>query len=238
MTEVGLYSISVRGLDAPALLSWAAAEGIPFIHLRGGPRGYHLTDRPASVWRAWRRAADSTVPITGVTADTDLADLFADDPKIRDQAEEEVIRLAEAAAELGAAWLRLLSRTPPQAGWAGYELPTTAVPLLVEPHHPGWLAPGAFASLPAMGLLADTRQLAGTYPALAEAAERTGVLHLSDGGEGFGGSKAIADLVARRIAAGHPIEVAVEWTGADRSPQTCLARYRAATAWWAAEERP
>ncbi|MBX6382505.1 MAG: AP endonuclease [Microbispora sp.] len=234
--EVGLYSISVRGFDVPALLGWAAAEGIPFVHLRGGLRGHPLVTYPLSTLREWRRITADTVPITGVTADTDLADLLADDPEIRLRAGREVIRLAEAAAELGAGWLRLLSRTPPQAGWARHEPPATAVSLLVEPHHPGWLVPGAFVSPPGMRLLADTRQLAGVSSSLARVAERTDVLHLSDDGRGFDGSEPVADLVARRVAAGQRVEVAVEWTGADRSPRACLVRYRAAVAWWAARE--
>ncbi|MEV6986295.1 hypothetical protein AB0M95_34255 [Sphaerisporangium sp. NPDC051017] len=236
MTNVGLYSISVRGFDVPGLLGWAAAEGIPFIHLRGGSRGYHLRACAPSTLQRWRRIAAETVPITGVTADTDLADLLADDPVVRARATEDVVRLAEAAAELGAAWLRVLSRTPPEPGWAYHRLPTTALPLLVEPHHPGWLSSGAFPWLPEMRLLADTKQLAAPSPVLAEVIKRTRVLHLSDdglGGDGFGEA---ADLAASRIAAGQRIEVAVEWTGADRSPPTCLTRYRTAVTWWASRK--
>jgi hypothetical protein len=237
MTDVGLYSISVRGLDPPGLLCWARATDIPFVHLRGGPRGYHLTSRATSLLRLWRQIADDTVPITGVTADTDLRDLLADDPSVMAPAREEVVRLAEAAAELGAAWLRLLSRTPPEPRWARRELPTTAVPLLVEPHHPGWLLPGVLTLLPEVRLLADTMQLAGASPVLSEVVERTDVLHLSDDGQGLDGAERIADLTAGRIAAGGRIEVAVEWTGADRTPSACLARYRSAATWWIAREQ-
>ncbi len=230
MTDVGLYTISVRGLAVPDLLAWAAIEGIPFIHLRGGPRGYHLTSLDTGTVRGWRRIVADTVPITGVTSDIDLADVMRREPG----ACEKLVRLAELSAELGAGWVRLLARTPPTSGWTPRELPETAVPLLVEPHHPGWLVPEAFAMLPDVRLLADTRQLASGSPMPATAVERADVLHLSDDGEGL--DPAAADLAAHRIAAGQRIEVAVEWTGPDRTPATCLARYRAAVSWWATRE--
>jgi hypothetical protein len=40
-------------------------------------------------------------------------------------------------------------------------------------------------------------------------------------------------MAAARLGAGQRLEVALEWTGHDRSQATCVARYRAATAWWA-----
>ncbi|GII52816.1 hypothetical protein Pth03_12050 [Planotetraspora thailandica] len=228
--DVGLYSISVRGFDVPSLLRWATATGIPFIHLRGGSRGYCLTSVDRSTLRSWRPIIRDTVPVTGVTADVDLMDVLARRP----ESCEEVLRLAEAAAELGAKWLRLCARIPPAPGDARGELPTRAVPLLIEPHHPGWLTPAGFAALPHVRLLADTRQLAGQPTMLGPAVERADVLHLSDQGEGL--DTIVANLAARRIAAGQSIEVAVEWTGPDRSPKACRDRYRSACAWWRARE--
>lgn len=58
ITSVGLYSISVRGLNIPDLLVWAARANMPFIHLRGGPRGFDLARRTASALGEWRRQAD------------------------------------------------------------------------------------------------------------------------------------------------------------------------------------
>lgn len=250
---VGLYSISVRGLQVPSLLAWAAAEGIGFVHLRGGPQGFALADRDTATLRSWRRAVEDTVPITGVTADVDLADLLTDDLQTQREAREEVLRLASAASVLGAGWVRLLARAPLAAGgartWRESRLPDTAVPLLVELHHPQWLHPGTFAVMDGLlrrcsklRLLADTAQLASALAArgeharavLARSVAWTEVLHLSDNGEGLHtlGHAAVAQLAAGRIAAGHPLEVAVEWTGDDRSPHVCLARYRSAAAWW------
>lgn len=46
----GLYSIGVRGLSLPELLRWTASLGVPFLHLRGGPRGFDLRGRsPATL---------------------------------------------------------------------------------------------------------------------------------------------------------------------------------------------
>ncbi|MBI1757608.1 MAG: hypothetical protein HYR62_00025 [Actinobacteria bacterium] len=60
------------------------------------------------------------------------------------------------------------------------------------------------------------------------------VLHLSDDGRGLDtpGCRHVAALAAARIAAGHRMQVAVEWTGLTRTRVACLARYRSAVIWW------
>ncbi|MEV4381599.1 hypothetical protein [Streptosporangium sp. NPDC049644] len=252
-TPVGLYSISVRGLNVPDLLAWAASHTIPFVHLRGGPRGVDLAFQPAStVWR-WRKAAAETVPITGVTADIDVADLLTGDARTRRRAARDVAEVAETAAMLGAGWVRLLARTPLTASdlHQGAGLPVLAdspIPVLIEPHHPGWVAPDTLrpfldlvGACPQPGLLADTAQLAAALPPGSEGASWLGpvldharVLHLSDPGTGLdaAGHAVVAAAAADRIRAGQRLEIAVEWTGADRSPDECLTRYQEATAWW------
>ncbi|WP_433513758.1 hypothetical protein ACQP2T_61135 [Nonomuraea sp. CA-143628] len=254
MQPIGLYSISVRGLAVPDLLAWAAACGIPFVHLRGGPRGVALAARSDDTVRAWARAAQETVPITGVTADVDLADLLIGGPAVRRQAAQEVTRLAHATRILGGAWVRLLARTPltcRQLTGAAV-LPAAEVPLLAELHHPQWMAADLLMALldasgPTGGLrlLADTAQLAAALPAdgavpawLDLIADHAPVLHLSDRGTGLAGRgpALVAAAAQTRIHHGLPLQVAVEWTGPDRSPRACLARYRAATAWWRTSE--
>ncbi|MDP9842217.1 sugar phosphate isomerase/epimerase family protein [Streptosporangium lutulentum] len=253
-TPIGLYSISVRDLDVPELLRLAVANGVPFVHLRGGPRGFDLAaQRVATVWQ-WRKMAEDTVPITGVTADLDLADLLEGDSSDRTQAAYDLAQLTEAAALLGAGWVRLLARTPldervlADAGTLPV-LARSAVPLLVELHHPAWVEEGAFGPLIAMvescssvRLLADTAQLAaalpddGGTPAWAgQVLDHAAVVHLSDTGTGLHapGHALVAALAADRIDAGQCLEVALEWTGPDRNPAECVARYRAATTWWA-----
>ncbi|GAA4236848.1 hypothetical protein GCM10023075_60570 [Streptosporangium album] len=246
ITPIGLYSISVRGLEVPGLLGWAASYGVPFVHLRGGPRGVDLAAQSTKVVWQWRKAAvDTGVPITGVTADADLADLLTDDVSARARAAQKVVRLAESAALLGAEWVRLLARTPltgrEPAGAARLPvLANSAVPLLVELHHPGWMEPDAFVPLvelvdacPAVWLLADTAQLAAAIPAGSRAPAWLGcvldqakAVHLSDTGAGLdtAGHALVASPAAARIDAGQRLEVALEWTGADRSPSACLAR--------------
>ncbi|SDI49917.1 hypothetical protein SAMN05421505_1609 [Sinosporangium album] len=256
MQPIGLYSISVRGLAVPDLLAWAAACGMPFVHLRGGARGVGLTAQSDDTVRAWARVARETVPITGVTADVELADLLIGGSAVRWQAAQEVTRLARATRTLGGAWVRLLARTPltcrQLTGAAA--LPAAEVPLLAEIHHPQWMSTDVLTALldasgPTGGLrlLADTAQLAAALPADLPAtasgavpawldliAEHALVLHLSDPGTGLTGCgpALVAAAVQARIHHGLPLQVAVEWTGPDRSPRACLARYRAATAWW------
>ncbi|WP_030230265.1 hypothetical protein [Streptomyces sp. NRRL S-350] len=248
---VGLYSISVRGLDVPELLAWAADEQIPFVHLRGGPRGVDLARRDAATLAHWRHCAQGSVPVTGVSADLDLADLFDPDEAALAEAARELAGLARATDALGAGWVRLLARTPPAdvGTFRGRSLPSVAVPLLAELHHPGWLTETALAALeelldrsPRFGLLADTAQLGaaideagqGAAARLERVLARARVLHLSDSGQGLDGPgpRAVAELASARIAAGQAIEVAVEWTGQPRTPAECLTRYRAAAAWW------
>lgn len=253
-TPIGLYSISVRGLNVPNLLTWAVRAKIPFLHLRGGTRGIDLAAQPTAMIRRWRKAAEATVPITGVTTDVDLADLLIGDASARTRAVRDLAELAESAVMLGAGWVRLPARTPLTApvlaGGADLSvLVDSPIRLLVEPHHPGWLAPDAFRPLidlvescPSVRLLADTAQLAAAlsadtrFPAwLGPVLDHAEVLHLSDPGTGLDapGHAIIAAMAADRIRSGQCLEVAVEWTGPDRSPAECLTRYRAATAWWA-----
>ncbi|WP_327378822.1 AP endonuclease (plasmid) [Streptomyces sp. NBC_01216] len=251
---VGLYSIGVRGLGVPELLEWTAAQAIPFVHLRGGPRGYDLARQKRATLESWRRYARQFTPVTGVTADLDLADLFAADETDRARARAELERLAAAAAVLGAGWVRLLGRTVPQGGlfqaMHGGELPDVALPLLVELHHPLWLEPAALDALevllkrwPRLRLLADTAQLAAALPSAGQDAEDAlqralgfaRVLHLSDDGSGLhkADHRMVAARAAQRIAGGQGIELAVEWTGHPRTAQVCLERYQSACRWWA-----
>lgn len=260
---LGLYSIGVRGLDAGELLAAAARWRVPFVHLRGGPRGYNLARVPAARLAAWaRQARDDGVPVTMVAADTDLADFTAPGTIRYQDAAHELAALAAAAAELGAHAVRLLARAIPRdAEWETIAVPVGAAPgitVLVELHDPQWLTPGATARLhgllnqtPGLALLLDSAQIHDAWlrdPAvpwptlLAELAARAEVVHLSDRGDGLNGAghRLAARAVRGTASSGHDAEAAFEWTGADRAPQACLARYRAAAAWWAMqwEESP
>lgn len=247
MNGVGLYSIGVRGLQVPELLVLAHRHELGFVHLRGGPRGFDLVHRSPDELERWRRVVAATVPITGVTADLDLADLYHPDPGHRGRALRELENLARTALVLGAGWVRLLARRPmtiPDPGPV-----EVGVPLLIEPHHPAWweAAPHQFLldlleKIPDMAVLADTAQLAHAQsvhgPGMGErwqaTVARVKVLHLSDNGTGLDapGHECTARDLARRIHAGQPIEVALEWTGSDRTATACLQRHRALRHWW------
>lgn len=246
LTPVGLYSIGVRGLDVPELLAWAHRHQMGFMHLRGCHRGYDLTRQTPETLERWRRAARTTVPITGVTADLDLAHIHAPDPGERHRARRKLAALSAAAQGLGAGWVRLLARHPLTAPEGG---PIEAgLPLLVELHHPGWWAPAPHRALldllqtPHLGVLADTAQfthaLATIGTEVLDRWQRVGphvrVLHLSDDGSGLTdpGHALVASDIAHRIRLDQQVEVAVEWTGLDRTPAACLRRHRTHTRWW------
>lgn len=247
MTPVGLYSIGVRNLEVVDLLSWAHRHELGFVHLRGGPRGYDLARRSPDELKRWRQAAAATVPITGVTADLDLADLNNPNPAHRDQARRELEDLVRAARAVGAGWVRLLARHPLTTSSTS---PIGAgVPLLVELHDPAWWEPAPHRVLldlldrnPGVAVLADTAQLAHAWAAIGSpvgerweaVAARVRVLHLSDNGSGVNtpGHARVARDMARRIHTRQQVEVAVEWTGPDRTPTVCLRRHRALARWW------
>lgn len=255
MNRVRLYSIGVRGLEVPDLLAWVHRHGLGFVHLRGGPRGFDLVRRETAELEWWRRAAAARAPITGVTADLDLADLHHSDPAHRARARRELQNLARATRAVGAHWVRLLAHKP-------LSTPVTApvdagVPLLVELHHPTWWEAAPHRVLldlldgdPGVAGLADTAQLAHAQSVIGpdvgkrweQVAARTQVLHLSDNGSGLNpGHARIARSLARRIHTGQQVEVAVEWTGPDRTRAVCLRRHRALTRWWhhiLEQERP
>jgi hypothetical protein len=252
---VGLYSIGIRGLDAGAFISVASAAGVPFIHLRGGPRGYDLARVHVPQIDAWaRQARQSAVPVTVVTADTDASSFFSAEDQRR-QASADLGALAVAAARLGARAVRLLARTaPPAAPQRGGGLPdlraSHGLSALIELHDPAWFAPDALAWLhalldrsPGAALLLDSHQVHAAWQAaprlawpgmLEGLARRAPVAHLSDPGTGLDGEghRLLARAVQAAAGSGHRAEVAFEWTGADRCPAMCLARYRDAVAWW------
>ncbi|HUY50350.1 MAG TPA: hypothetical protein VMV92_32365 [Streptosporangiaceae bacterium] len=252
---LGLYSIGIRDLDVTALLTLAAGHQVPFLHLRGGPKGYDLARRDRAQLAAWARQARDGVPVTMVTADLDLADFLQPAALEYRRACAELERLAEATRALGASAVRLLARRPPLGtDWDALVIPDLpaghGLATLIEIHHPAWFTPHALAVLrdlldraSAASVLLDSAQFhaaivgrADVLPAtcLTALIERTLVAHLSDTGAGLTGTG--HPLLARAVRAaagdGQPVEVAFEWTGADRSPEGCLTRYRAARAWW------
>ena len=253
---LGLYSIGIRGLDAGQFLALAAGWQVPFAHLRGGPRGYDLARTPAARLTAWaRQARKAGVPVTLVTADIDLADFTAPGTARYHQAARELAALAASAKELGTRATRLLARAvPPEGEWETLVIPMDAAPgmaVLAELHDPGWFTPASAARLhglldrtPGLALLLDSAQVhdawltdpAAPWPALlAGLAARATVVHLSDRGTGLDqpGHRLLARAARAAAGEGRPAENAFEWTGADRSPQACLARYRAAATWLA-----
>lgn len=251
----GLYSIGVRGLSLPDLLRWTASVQIPFLHLRGGPRGFDLRGRSPATLRRWQQISADTVPITGVSTDLDLLDFLPGDRNRHRTAATHLRVLADAAAALGSGWVRVLAATaptspgPPQARVAEVDLPDVAVPLLIEVHHPGWFAPAPSTALADLvsangrvGLLCDTGQvhrawaLHGTTveSALDQFRGHWQVAHLSDSGSGLSGHghELAARSIGQAVATGRDVEVAVEWTGPRRDRGTCLARYQSATSWF------
>lgn len=251
LPPLGLYSIGIRPISVPDLLDMAAAHGVKFVHLRGGPRGYHLASQPHDQLRCWAQHATHTVPVTAVTTDVDLADLVED--RTRPTALAELDRLAAAAALLASGSptaLRVLARgpLPPREVVPGL-VPQTAASIVIELHHPDWFVEPALSAVlelveqsPGLGLLADSGQIHrahSTHPAVTEATVRrivdhAPVVHLADAGAGLEATGHRLVAKAARAAARHGWsgQVAFEWTGTDRRPQVCLARYDAAASWW------
>lgn len=245
-TPIGLYSIGIRDLAMPDLLAWAAAAGIPFVHVRGGARGHAVLERPRHELERWRAASRSTCPITLVTSDATLGELTGADDHMRSAALYALERTCEAAAVLGATQVRILADSPPQSIKHAVRLPGD-ITLLIELHHPSWWTTGgldAAADLacaePRIRLLADTAQAAaGLAPyeprearsLVAQTIALTRVLHLSDDGRGLDarGHALLAEAVRSADA---DIELGFEWTGEPRTAEACRQRYRAACTWW------
>jgi hypothetical protein len=252
---LGLYSIGVRGLDAGELISLAGAVGVPFLHLRGGPKGYDLARVPVPQIEAWARQARQAAPVTMVTGDIDASTFLSTQDDRGRQVSAELDALAAAAARFGARAVRLLGRTVPQppAREDGGRLPDLrahGLLTLVELHDPEWFAPDGLAWLqvlldqsPGTELLLDSHQVHTAWeayphpgwPGLLEGlAHRVGAVHLSDPGTGLDGEghRLLARAVRMAKGNGRDVDVAFEWTGPDRTPAACLARYRDAITWW------
>lgn len=254
-TALGLYSIGIRSIPLEDLLALAANHHIPFLHLRGGPRGFDLASRDTATLERWACHSRASAPITAVTADLDLLDLVRPGTLAYRQASAEFDLLGHAAALLGARAVRLLARrVADQRQWADLAVPNLVarygLTTLVELHDPAWFTARTLASVaayldrvPWLALLIDTTQVHCAWQHsdhrdcfadnLSALVPHTRAVHLSDCGQGLTGT-------GHRVVAqafGHPgpddpVEVAFEWTGADRSPQGCLARYRRAVEWW------
>ncbi len=251
-TGVGLYSIGVRGAAVPELAVWAAHHQIPFLHLRGGHRGCAATRQPRQELDRWRAVADATAPVRLLTADLTLHDLIQAHEQRRHAAERELQRTADAASRLGAGMIRVLAgAVPPRDEPIPVpRLPDRAITLLIELHDASWWTPAGIGQLeevaradPRIRLLADTAQAAAALadlsgPTASAIARRVlakaEVIHLSDDGSGLSapGHALLAGQSQELLAAGQPLEVAFEWTGAHRTAPVCLSRYNEACAWW------
>ncbi len=254
-TDVGLYSIGIRGIEMEDLLAFATTHQVPFLHLRGGPRGFDLARRDTSTLDEWARCSHASVPITLVTADLELVDFARPDTQAYRQATAALDRLGHAAAVLGARAVRLLARrVVDQPLWADVAVPNLVARYglitLVELHDPEWFTANTTASTvahldraPWLALLIDTAQvhhawLRSDNPAslarnVSALVPHTRAVHVSDSGDGLTGTghRVVAQAFAN-LDAGDAVEIAFEWTGADRSPQSCLTRYHHAVAWW------
>lgn len=255
MTQpVGLYSIGLRGLEVTEVLTVCAEHQVPFVHLRGGPRGYDLTGQDRATLSRWARHAQRGAPVTLVTADLDLAQFGQPGSEGYRHACAELDSLAQATAALGATAIRLMGHHPP----GGPEGSRVIVPdlqhrygivTLVELHDPCWFTPAALTILESvlhahsgLGLLLDSGQVhrawcrRGTLPApvLEAVVKHARVVHWSDSGPGLDGAGHRLLAAATRARAGEGVAFGFEWTGPDRSATTCLARYRSAVSWWQA----
>jgi len=247
---LGLYSIGVRGLAVPDLLTWCATNDIPFLHLRGGRRGHDLAAVSDSVLDAWRTVADHTVPITMVTAEVILDDLLHDDPAVGEAARRHLRQTTAAAHRLGSRWVRVLTGELPSIHQINeLAVPDLGLAVLLELHAPSWWTPPGIGVLDALAaawpqatVLADSAQAQNAFAvhgeqassAVVEITRRAAVVHLSDNGNGIVGPG--HDIVARCArftqASTCAPEVAFEWTGPDRTSDICLHRYRTALACW------
>lgn len=168
---VGLYSNGVRDLGPEQFLAVAATHQVPFVHLRGGPRGYGLGSAPAQQVNGLTRQAAGAIRVTLVTADVDLNDFASPGDARWEQASAELTALARVARELGAERMRILARAlPSNAQWQALAVPDLAarhgVTVLIELHDPVWFTVetadrlgGWMNRCPGLGLLLDSGQV-------------------------------------------------------------------------------
>ena len=257
-TAIGLYSIGIRGVELDDLLTFAATHQIPFLHLRGGPRGFDLARRDTATLGRWARHSRASVPITAVTADLELVDFLRQHDQTYRRANAELHRLGRATAVLGAYTVRLLARRVlGEREWADLDVPDLTdaygVTILIDLHDPAWFTAQTATStaahlehLPGLSLLIDSGQIhnaclrsddsARVAAVLNTLRPHTRAVHLSDSGHGTAGAghRYVARAFGHPSDAG-PNEIAFEWTGADRSMHGCLTRYHRAVAWWREE---
>ena len=248
---LGLYSIGVRGLTVPVLLGWAALHRIPFVHLRGGRRGFNVATVSDAVLDLWCGHIETSVPVTMVTAENTLDDLLSTQGENSLAARKQLVRTADAACRLGAGSVRVLATSQPNLADVGRAAPVDiGLPLLIELHDPCWWSPlgiealsSLIASWPQVRLLADSAQADAALTrlgsdaateAMAWVMEHADVLHLSDNGAGLDrpGHRLLAEHARTTLRSSRLLEVAMEWTGPDRRPVTCLDRYQRASTWW------
>jgi hypothetical protein len=185
-----------------------------------------------------------------VTTDIELADLSSDRSAHVAAARSDLSHIADAATVLGASTVRLLATRAPDRRLQRMDQVLSACPRLevvIELHHPKWFAPAAAdiirrsrVGADGVALLIDSAQVhaAGALGydvcRLSGLMELATMVHLSDTGHGLDGEGHSATIVAARAATlrGQQLEAGFEWTGAERTGQQCLRRFRAARSRW------
>jgi len=106
---MGFYSIGLGNLPINELSELVRSEEIPFLHLRGGRKGYNLAQFQECELEEFRNALHGLVDASLVTSDTDLQDFLAQAPE-RCPVVKELQALCRASSYLGANAVRLIGR--------------------------------------------------------------------------------------------------------------------------------
>ena len=248
---LGFYSIGFGNIPFQMLSKVASDEHIPFLHLRGGARGYNLAQLSEFELERFRKAFEGVVKITLVTTDIDIQDFLADGTERR-KVVKELRRLSHAAEYLGAQAIRLMGRRAlGQSEWLAVKHEIAAsgcMPLVIELHDKSWFQEEKILCLLDfclswnMGVLLDSQQITlatmkedcrGLRNALRKIRPIVKAIHLSDSGYGLAApGNCLVASVARQAKQSAPIEHAFEWTGEDRSLKAALAAYGRAFEYW------
>ncbi|XUY30481.1 hypothetical protein RMR21_025705 (plasmid) [Agrobacterium sp. rho-8.1] len=247
---LGFYSIGLANINLKALARIAKDHSLPFIHLRGGQRGYDFASWTERKLEMLPGIANLLPPVTVVTTEIDITDSSLSLPV--QNPPDNLLRLCHAADLFGANTLRLTARgyvscnswTELIHRWGS----VTNKKFVVELHDPLWFNPSAAATFVKrcerafIGILIDSQQVSlacrqfgvvQTEEALAIYEPIVRFAHVTDPGSGLTspGTKMVFNLIANARAV-HPIEAVFEWTGADRSPERATMAYAVAAQVW------
>lgn len=244
--NMGFYSIGLGLTPISELIDKIKIEGIPFLHLRGGAKGYNLLSLSKADLSLFIDICKRGPKVTMLTSDFSLSDFF--DVNISFHAiNSELNSYLEIAHLLSASSLRVLATEIIDAPPINVKIPlmSSRIKFTIELHNPYWFTPQSaeiinnICNENNVYILLDSGQVHEAckvhgYLKVKESIlifiDKVNIIHISDNGFGVDdtGHHLVFTLINAFFKFKSEVEIAFEWTGMDRSSKSAFLAYHKA----------